>query len=175
VFLTNGIMPSEFDPTTDALLRTIQVVMEVPEEVLAADQQFLCDVLNVIGSSHAGRITMEQTIHVMDMAYIGLIYHRHMPFINEETDEKVLLSADDPAAYTKTLSMLSTALVQQQGVSPEQIMDTASDAAAEAIQHLRQPDSLDHEGLRLHTDFIAMCILGLMVHRLIPSTTEVPK
>jgi len=175
MFQTNGILPSEFDPTTDALLRTIQVVMEVSEEELVADQGFLCDLLNMIGSTNAGHITTEQTIHVMDMAYIGLIYHRHIPFINEDTGEKVLFSADDPAAYTKTLSMLSTALVQQQGVTPEQIMDTATDAAAEAIQNLRRPDSLDNEGLRLHTDFIAMCVLGLMVHRLIPTTTDVPQ
>lgn len=174
MFLTNGTMPSEFDATTDALLRTIQVVMHVSQEELEADQQFLCDLLNVIGNPDPS-ITMEEMIHVMDMAYIGLIYHRHIPFIDRDTNEKVLLSADDPAAYTKTLSMLSTALVEQQGVTPEQIMVVATEAGQEGAHHLRMPDDFDHESMRLHTDFIAMCVLGLMVHRLIPSTTEVPQ
>jgi len=173
MFQTTGLFPSEFDPTTNAVLRTIQEVMKVPEEELIADQHFLADIMLMIGAYNVSAIPMESTVHVMDMAYIGLLYHRHIPFINEDTNEKVLLSAGDPSAYTKTLSMLSTALVTQQGVSPEQIMETASDAASEAIQHLRRPDTLDADGLRLHTDFIAMCILGLMVHRLIP-TTEVP-
>lgn len=175
MFQTTGMFPSEFDDTTNALLRTIQIVMHVPEETLVQDQEFLCDMLTLIGTTQVGKITTEQTIHVMDMAYIGLLYHRHMPFVREETGEKVQLSQHDPAGYTKTLSMLSTALVQQQGVSPDQIMEVAGDAAQEAIMHLRAPETLDRDGLQLHTDFIAMCITGLMVHRLIPTTEEPPQ
>lgn len=169
----NGLFPSEFDATTNAVLATVQALGITVEE-LQADQHFLSDMMLVIGSTHAQTITMDETIHVMDMAYIGLIYHRHMPFVDEDTDEKVQLSDRDPVAYTETLSMLSTALIQQFGVNPEQIMDAASDAAAEAIRHLRRPDTLDDDGLRLHTDFIAMCILGLIVHRLCPTTHNHP-
>lgn len=169
---TTGLFPTEFDDTTNALFMTIEVAMGVPDEELIKDQQFLCDMLGLIGRSHPDADD-DEMIHVMDMAYIGLIYHRHMPFIREETNEKVLLSERDPAGYTKTISMLSTALVQQQGVDPALILEAAGDAAQEGIRYLRRPETLDNEGLRLHTDFIAMCILGLLVHRLIP-TTDVP-
>ncbi len=174
VFRVNGTFPTEFDETTNAVLATLQSLGTTQEE-LEADQQFLIDILHMVGAYDDPNFTTDAMIHVMDMAYIGLIYHRHMPFVDESTNEKVRLSEQYPVGYTKTLSMLSSALEEQHDVTAEQIMQCAGDAAVEAIQWLRRPETLDKEGLRLHTDFIALCILGLMVHRLIPTTTTTPQ
>ena len=165
----NGAIPSEFDPTTNSLLQTIQF-FGVSDEELRADQEFLVNVMLMIGSYTS---TAEETVAVMDVAFIGLLYHRHIPFIDEDTDELVR-PVMEPAEYTTTLSILSNALVEQMGLDPRLIMEAASDAAEYVLPHLRNPDSLDKDGTLLHVQFLAMSMIGMLVHRYVPTTHNHP-
>ena len=165
----NGAIPSEFDPTTNSLLQTIQF-FGVSDEELRADQEFLVDIMLMIGSYTS---TAEQTVAVMDVAFIGLLYHRHIPFIDEDSDELVRPDIA-PADYTVTLSILSNALIEQTGMDPMTIIETTMDAANYVLPHLRHPDSLDKDGTLLHVQFLAMSMIGMLVHRHVPTTHNHP-
>lgn len=169
---TNGRFPSEFDPTTNAVLRTIQHFGTTEEELLA-DQDFLVDMMMMIGSDDA-RIPVEDTIPVMDLAYIGLIYHRHIPFVDDETNQ-VFHPVDDPAGYTDTLSILATALIDDMGVSVDDIFEASADSSHFVLPHLRPPESIDEEGTRLHTQFLALAMIGMLVHRFVPTIHARPR
>jgi hypothetical protein len=170
---TNGAIPSEFDPTTNSLLQTI-MFFGVSEDELRADQDFLVDVMLMIGSTDPRTTTMEQTVAVMDVAFIGLLYHRHIPFIDEDTDELVRPDIA-PADYTVTLSILSNALIEQTGMDPTTIIETTMDAANYVLPHLRHPDSLDKDGTLLHVQFLALSMIGMLVHRHVPTTHDKPR
>ena len=164
---TNGMFPTQFDETTNALFRTLEL-LGVSDEELLDDRAFLANLMAVVGRPDPA-IPVEDTIELMDVAYIGLIYHRHIPFIDEDTGQMEMAHEGDLTAYSKTLARLSQAIVEVTGAPPDTIMECAKEAAEVTVQHLREPESTDAEGLRLHTDIIAMVIIGLLVHRFVPT------
>ena len=171
---TTGMFPSEFDPTTNAVLRTIQHFGTTDDE-LRADQEFLVNMMELIGSIDAVDIfTPDETIAVMDLVYIGLIYHRHIPFVDDDTNE-VFHPVDDPVGYTDTLSILATALIDDMGVSMDDILEASADSSHFVLPHLRPPDSIDEEGTRLHVQFLALAMIGMLVHRFVPTIHARPR
>lgn len=167
---TTGMFPSEYDDTTNRVLRTVQA-FGVTDEEIQDDQLFLVTMLEQIGIVYG---EFQDTIKAMDLAFIGLLYHRHMPFRASEDDDTLVQPRKGPADYTGTLSAVSTALIQQAGIPPQVISQTANDAARLALEHLRKPDSFERDDLTLHTQWIALSVIGLMVHRLMPSTHDNP-
>jgi len=170
---TTGLFPSQFDPTIDAVLATVQALGTTPTE-LEADQEFLLDVMNLIAVTDPSVMPLESTIEFLDVAYIGLVYHRHMPFLDDETGEMRRVT-DDPMEYIATLSALSIGLIREQGLPPEALVDLTSEAAAFTLPHLRRPGTLDMDGTKLHRDMLAMVLIGLIVHRFLPTTDHHPR
>lgn len=168
---TNGLLPTEFDKTTDRLMRTV-ASFGVEDEAIRDDQDFLVNLMASV-SNDDPNITMQETIWVMDVAFIGLLYHRHMPFLDEDD---VRFNPERGAAdYTFTLTAVSNAIVHQLNVTKEDIVDVSNEVCARVLRHLRRPDDLsDPESLILHRQWLALSILGMIIHRFIPSTSTHP-
>lgn len=166
-------MPTEFDPTTDALLRTI-TVLGVTDEQLHADMDFLTDFFTQVSSHDVKNIPAQRTTEVLDCAFIGLVYHRHMPFKDFETEETIR-PPRDPNNYTFTLSAVSASLARDRGLSAEQIAQAAMEGGLLGKSHLnRDTDESDEQQVELRRQFLAMCMLGMIIHRLMWTTEEEP-
>lgn len=166
---TNGLFPSEFDETTDRVLRTL-LLFGVTEEEVVQDQEFLCDLMlataKVVGEQ-------KDTMRVMDCAFIGLLYHRHMPFLDRD-DDSVMRPERSPNDYTFTLNAVMHALISQVGIPKTVAMRTVEEGASLIIPHLTEPESYDDDGTALHVQLIALTATGMLIHRLMPSTSHHP-
>jgi hypothetical protein len=164
-FATSGIFPTEFDATTDAILATVQALGATDAE-LVADQEFVVELFIQVGNP-AGPPDADW-MGTMDCVFIGLIYHRHMPFYNED-GERFRPERGD-ADYVFTLSAVSNALARQVGATPEQVTAIAIEAMDKLMPQMKPVEDL-HE---LHTQVMALMILGMLVHRLMPHTNIHP-
>lgn len=174
VYTTNGLMPSEFDPTINRVCRTL-AASGVSDSEISEDMHFLTELMLTIGNSDAS-IPMEETTWMMDLAFIGLLYHRHMPWIDEH-DGHVGRPDFGAADYVATLTALSNALIEQAGVSKDTIKRTAIIATARVLPHLRLlPSGVDggDEDALLHRQWLALSCIGALVHHHLPGTSEPP-
>lgn len=170
-FGTTGRMPTEFDETTDAVLRTIQAAGTTDEEIIQ-DQEFLVDLMTTVGAN-TENVTLMDTIEAMDCAFIGLLIHRHMPYKDETTGEFWRPPQSGPADYEFTMNVVAGMLIGF-GI-PEQIVEyTANEGARRAVKHLRPPDSFSDQGTVLHVQVITLFVIGILVHRLMPRTSDNP-
>lgn len=171
VVVTTGLFPTEFDGTTDALCRTLDA-FGVPDQVLHEDQEYVYNLMMSVGDA-SPTIPLDSTMEAMDLLFIGLIYHRHMPFEDAKTGEMITFGKDN-SEYTKTLALLSLALHEQVGINPEQIMEVASEAARFIVGHLTPPKSDSPDDFDLHREVIALATVGLLVHRYLPRSEARP-
>ena len=168
---TSGMYPTEFDRTTNLVLRTIQAAGTTDWEI-AEDQSFLCDLMQSVGKSDADQ-SMHETMEAMDVAFIGLLVHRHLPYRDGDTGEITRPAEKGPANYTFTMNIVANMLIEV-GIPPSVVEMTANEGAARAVQHMRPPESFRDEALTLHTHVVALFVIGILVHRLMPTTTDHP-
>lgn len=165
----SGLFPSEYDATTQALFNTLQGY-GVSDRVLQEDMEFVASFFAEVGTSFERGI--QDTMEVMDVAYIGLIYHRHMPFLDDETGEPERPDKA-PNNYARTFGMLAQALEEQQGIESEQIVDAANAGADLAARNMRPSAIIETADLALQ--FTVIVSIGMVVHRLLPHTPNPPK
>lgn len=166
-----GLFPNEFDRTTTAVLHTVQA-LGVTDEQIERDQEFLCDLMVTVGGI-SDDSTTEDTVAAMDCAFIGLLYHRHMPFIDSE-DGATIHPARGATDYATTLTAVANGLISGFGVSPSHIQRAAEEGTVLATRNLRVPPSSKPEDIVLHTHVIALFVIGMLVHRLMPTTPHHP-
>lgn len=164
---TTGSNATEFDRTTDAILHTIQALGVTDEQVLE-DQNFLVDLFAEVSVQTVEGIEPIRTIEVLDCAFIGLLYHRHMPF--RDTEGETFYPERSPNDYIFTLNALSSGVVDQLGVSKVSLLKAGAEGALLARSHMR--DDLVEDDLGMQ--FLALSTLGMIVHRLVPFTREKP-
>jgi hypothetical protein len=164
---TTGMFPSEYDDTTNALLQTVQLFGTTDKDI-EDDQLFLVDLMMTIGASP--HQTMADTINAMDVAFLGLIYHRHMPYEDENGD--MVMPDRAPNDYVRTLNLLANSIVSEVGVPLPMVTMCANDAAEMCMSHMRRPDSLNET--TLHEHMLALFVIGLLIHRFIPLSDEPP-
>jgi hypothetical protein len=169
---TTGNWETEFDRTTNVLLKTIQH-MGVPDEDIEADQHFLVDMMNTVGRAIEEE-SMHEFIEHMDVAFIGLLYHRHMPFLDEDGG-KITYPDTSPNDYAVTMSLVLTALERQIGIPKDLLTRGIERGSDHALKMLRRPESFDDESLVLHTHVVAMCIIGMLIHLYMPFTDKTPE
>lgn len=169
----NGTMPTEFDPTTQALLNTINRE-GVPDSVIEEDMNFMIDLFMQV-SSRDERIPQQRTTEVLDCAFIGLLYHRHMPFQitrQDGTEEKGTLDEDRAGNdYLFTLNALCTALTRDYGKSPSEVTVVGLEGAMLMRSHLMDiPDDTPNDDPTkvLMIQVLTLGTLGMTVHRLLP-------
>lgn len=168
---TDGSMATEFDPTTNALLNTV-THMGVSDVELTADQTFIADLmLAVNGSLTMGEDPMH-TIRLMDCMYIGLVWHRHMPY---EVDGEVKRPTSiGPGDYTHTLTIVSNAMARDHGMSKGQVMVAAAEGGYLARSHMKDVAERNPDDEPLLRDILALTALGMILHRLLPTTNQPP-
>lgn len=173
-------IPTEFDSTTNALMNTLSS-MGVSDATLEEDMTFLTDMFMLITRQDPENIDPEHTTRVLDCAFLGLLYHRHMPFQIQEDDGTIgalKIPERAPNDYAFTLNAVTQALVRQVGVNPGHIAIVGLEGGALGRSHMRNlPDDLpeDHPDIELHKQFLALTMLGMLVHRLLPHTSTSPK
>lgn len=170
---TTGMFPTEFDSTIDALCATLDV-LGVSDVELHADQQYVFDLIAEVGDSDPS-IPFDASMKLMDLMFIGLIYHRHMPFLNADRTPVDEPHGDETKDIAQTLGMLSRALSRDFGVSHAQITEAATEGGNFAVSHLGPLFSMDDEHTERPRQVIALVCLGLLVHRFIPHTPDAPK
>lgn len=167
---TTGNMPTEFDPTTDRLLASL-ASLGVTDEELSEDQNFLVELMMQVGKAEGDKPDDDDFIAVMDCAYIGLVYHRHMPFIVDSGEKLTVpqMPGKGPNDYYSTLSALSNALVRSvPGLTKDGIKALAAGACMRALRWMnRDPEVMD-----LAKHFLAMTSLGYLIHTYIDELTE---
>jgi hypothetical protein len=166
---TNGKFPSEFDETTDRVLRTL-FAFGVTDQQIEMDQEFLCDLMLATAKVEG---TQADTIRVMDCAFLGLLYHRHMPFLDPD-DDSVITPEREPNDYTFTLNAVMHALIEQVGIPKTVAMRTVEEGARLVVPHLKEPETYEPDGTTLHVQLIALTATGMLIHRLMPSTSRHP-
>jgi hypothetical protein len=97
-----GLFPNEFDRTTSAVLHTVQA-LGVPDKAIEEDQNFLVDLMLTVGGVADDSDTAD-TVAAMDCAFIGLLYHRHMPFMMSHEDGAVKAPEREATDYAFTLN-----------------------------------------------------------------------
>jgi hypothetical protein len=170
-FETSGRWPTEFDRTTNVVLHTIQAAGTTEKEI-EQDQEFLCDLMMMVGRNDASR-SMKDTIEAMDIAFIGLLVHRHLPYRDEETGEVTRPEQAKGSNYVFTMNVVVNMLIEH-GLPKSVIENVASEGASKAMLNLRPPESFDNESLILHTHVVALFVIGMLIHRLMPTTSEHP-
>jgi len=169
-FEPSGFLATEFDDTTGRVLRTIQAA-GVTDEEIEEDQDFTVTLLMEVGKNHPS-IPPKEVIEAMDLAFIGLLVHRHLPY--KDADTGALYHPEiEPNNYTFTASVLVNMLIEEFAVPVADIDATVNEASERAIRHMRPPTSFTDEGLALHTHVMALFVIGLLTHRFMP-TTETP-
>lgn len=170
---TTGNYETEFDKTTNMVLQTIQRV-GVTDEQIGEDQQFLVDLFMTIGRANEGEDDREW-MGAMDCAFIGLIYHRHILFKDEDNPGVLIPRPDWEATdYLGTMNMVIQCLIIQLHVPQHLIESAIQEGADRAMKHCRKPESFDSEGLTLHKHLVCLMIIGVLVHRLLPRTSTPP-
>jgi hypothetical protein len=170
-FQTTGMFPTEFDVTTDRVLRTIQEAGTTDKEI-DTDQDFLLDLMQMVGKHHPS-ISMHETMEAMDIAFIGLLVHRHMPYRDDDTGE-LFRPSMEPNNYLLTASNMATMLINDFDVPLDVLREVLNDATRRAVRHMRPPKSFSEDGVALHTHVVALFIIGMLTHRLMPTTNEPP-
>jgi hypothetical protein len=174
-----GPIPTEFDSTTGALVRGLQT-LGVTEQDVHEDMEFVANIFQVVvkAGDHPVRSSKEVT-EVLDCALIGLLYHRRMPFQMQEEDGtigglEIPKRADND--YLFTLTAVTGALVRQGVANNTQIMTAATEGALLARVHM--PDielkSVDPLIYELRKQFLTICTIGMIVHRLMPHSQTPP-
>ncbi len=164
----SGMYPTEFDPTTNLVLRTLQAV-GVTEKEVEDDQNFLVDLMHSVGNID---MSQSEVIEAMDVAFIGLLVHRHLPYYDEDTGT-MMRPTIGPAEYTLTMNVLANMLMEM-GIPQDIVERTANEGTRRAMTALRPPESFKDEALVLHVHATALFVIGILVHRLMPTTYEMP-
>jgi hypothetical protein len=172
VFSTSGLHPTEFDVTTDRVLTTIYAAGTTSKQIVEA-QDFVCDLLMMVGKNHPS-IPEEETIECLDIAFIGLLVHRHMPYKDAETGRLFRPDIADND-YGVTLTNLVNVIIQGLGVGIERVAEVVTEGGNRAVRHMRPPDSFDDDGVALHAQVVALFVIGLLTHRLMPTTPYPPQ
>jgi hypothetical protein len=163
-------MATEFDPTTNALLNTLSH-FGVSDLELKADQDFICELMETVTESMSGGDDDMHIIRLMDCAYLGLLWHRHMPY--EVDGELKRPEQVGPNDYVKTLAVVSASL-HKDGVARHAIMAGATEGAMLARSHMKDPEDRDPEDEPLLRDILSLCSLGMVLHRLLPHHDQPP-
>lgn len=164
----NGMFPTEFDTTTNSVLRTLQHVGVEADEI-RKDQEFLVDLMTTVGRRN---MTNEEAIEAMDVTFIGLLVHRHMPYLDEDTG-LFMRPNIGPTEYTLTMNVIGNMLIEL-GIPVDVVERTANEGTQRAMKALRPPESFRDESLVLHVHVTALFVIGILVHRLMPTTEEPP-
>lgn len=173
-------IPTEFDSTTNAIMHTL-TAMGVEDATLEEDMSFLTNMFMAVTRTDPENVEPEHTTRVLDCAFIGLLYHRHMPFQILESDGTIgelTIPERAPNDYVFTLNAVTQALVRQVGINPGHIAIVGLEGGTLGRSHLRDlPEGLsdDDPDVELHKQFMALVMLGMLVHRLLPRTTTSPK
>lgn len=164
----SGLAPSQFDRTLSRVLRTIEK-FDVTDEEILLDQEFLHDLVLQVGLSNTAP---NDGIDLLDCAFIGLLYHRHMPFLDPETDEPV---TPDRALneYAWTLKAVGSALIHQVGIPRNLVLRALEEGADFSAPYLRVDQ--DTPDVDLHVQVITLCCIGMLIHRLLPGTSTPPR
>lgn len=173
-----GAMPTEFDPTTRVMLATM-AHMGVSDKTLEEDMVFLTDLFSLVASRDTS-IPMQLTTEVLDCAFIGLVYHRHMPFeiVNSPGDEDGVVGIPDREAnnYVFTATALSRGLMQAGDANAMQVMAATMEGAILARRHLLDlPEDASDDDKELSKQFLALASIGMLVHRLAPTSKKPPR
>ncbi len=159
-------LKTEYDPTTSALLNTLEQY-GLTNEQLEEDKTFLTMVMMTVGlvvplpdPSH--------TTQVLDVCLLGLLYHRHMPFIHPDGTARRPERADDD--YLGTLNALTAGIL---AAGDADISDLA--AVAARVNHLLKPHINTDEGNEvLAQHMYTIATIGMIVHTLVPVTDDLP-
>jgi hypothetical protein len=177
--MTTGPIATEFDTTTGALVRGLQT-LGVTEETVHGDMEFVANVFQeVVKAGDRPLRSPKETTEALDCAFIGLLYHRRMPFQMQEPDGsmgglEIPKRADND--YIFTLTAVTNALVRQGVANNMQIMTAATEGALLARAHMPDIDkkTIDPVIYELRSHFLTMCTIGMIVHRLMPHSSTPP-
>lgn len=164
----SGELPSKFDRTLSRVLRTIETFDVTDEEVLA-DQDFLLSLVEQVGLADNAP---NEGVDLLDCAFIGLLYHRHMPFLDPE-DDRPIMPDRAPNEYGWTLKALGSALIHQVGIPRNLVERAIEEGANDAAPYLCVDQHTSD--LTLHTQVLTLCCIGMLIHRLLPGTTTPPR
>jgi hypothetical protein len=163
----SGFAPSQFDRTLARVLRTIET-FDVSDDEILLDQEFLHDLVLQVGMKDNAP---NDGIDLLDCAFIGLLYHRHMPFLDPHTDETVPPDRA-PNEYGWTLRAVGSALIHQVGIPRNLVERTLEEGADISAPYLRVDTASD---ITLHIQVIMLCCIGMLIHRLLPGTSTPPR
>jgi hypothetical protein len=163
-----------FEPTIAAVLNSL-VALDVPQEDVEADAMHIEALMVTCKESILTDSDPRILYNVMDLAFIGVIYHRHMPFIDADTGERFVPSEKTtPRSYSATAKGLGSALVTQEGIRPGHVDLAMMQGALLARTIIRDEKDRNPEDEQLLQDLMSACGLGMIVHLLLPTTSESP-
>jgi hypothetical protein len=96
-----------------------------------------------------------------------------MPYIDEDTGTFGRPNIG-PNQYTITMNVIGNMLIEL-GIPVAIVERTANEGTRRAMKALRPPESFKDEALTLHIHVTALFVIGILVHRLMPTTDELPE
>jgi len=160
---------TEFDPTTQAVLNTLDEV-GVSDDDIRESVTFLYSHAGMVmvPDAEPGTPAFTRAMSCLDTAWIGLLIHSFMPVHDVAKDT---IAAAPKGTYRDTLMMVVNSAAHM-GVTQEDV-----DAAMSEVMALGQGFFIPagtEEDKNLLTQFLDLMLIGIIIHRHFPMTTTPP-
>lgn len=165
----------DYSATVVALNNTV-AALGIQEQTLRDDAAFISHMIHYFNERGdlVQPLDRETLFAVMDCAFVGLVYHRHMPYLDPEDNDVSYTPEPGSTDYTKTVTMLMKALSDSHVASPAEALRASIQGALVGRRLFSDEGQRNEEDADLMKDFMNLCGIGHMVHALLPSTNERP-